>query len=270
MRWEQLTVPEFAKAVESVGQFGIIPIGVLEPHATHLPLGQDMLAAHALACRAAEIEPAIVFPAYPFGINQEGTHLPGAVAIRSELVIQLLRNICDEMARNGLKKILLLSGHGGNRYMVSLLVQSFVELKRDYAIYTMFMPGSPLPPGVLETTETGHACERETSVALELFPQLVKMVDVPKKPFTSLKRNAPLKQHNVYSPLDWYAMYPTMHVGDPGKATPEKGKKLVEVTIGRLVEAMRAIKADRVTEELMREFQVASSDPVGRALRPGA
>ena len=256
-----MTVPDFAKAVETAGEFGIVPIGVLEPHATHLPLGQDMLASHAIACRAAEVEPAIVFPAYPFGINHEAAHLPGAVIVKRDLVMGLLQNICDEMARNGLKKILLLSGHGGNRFMVNLFVQTFVEMKRDYLVYAMSVPGVP-PPGLMETTEQGHACERETSVSLALFPELVKMEDVPKKPFANLKRNGPLKERAVYSPIDWYAMYPTMHVGDPSKATEAKGKALVEVTVGRLVETIRAIKGDRVTEALVREFMLASSGPV--------
>jgi creatinine amidohydrolase len=264
MRWEQLTVPDFAKAVEAAGRFGILPIGVLEPHATHLPLGMDMLAGHAAACRAAEIEPAIVFPPYPFGINHEGAHLPGAVVIQRELALKLLQNLCDEMARNGLKKILILNSHGGNRFLLGLFVQTFVEQNRDYCVYSMMTPAHPAPPGVLETTEIGHACEYETSAALALFPELVKMQDVPQQPFPSLRRNEPLADHKVYSPMDWYAMYPTMQVGEPAKATPEKGKAIVDQCIQRLVAAIRSIKADEVTDPLMRQFQQAADDPTGR------
>jgi len=117
MQWENLTSLDFEKAVVTCDGVGLIPIGVLEPHGPHLPLGTDMFACHAVACRAAELEPTIVFHAYPYGINHESAHLPGSVVIRRDLVIALLENICDEMARHGLNKIILFSGHGGNRYL---------------------------------------------------------------------------------------------------------------------------------------------------------
>lgn len=261
MRWEQLTVPDFTKAVQTAQGFGIIPIGVLEPHATHLPLGQDMLASHMIACRAAEIEPAIVFPGYPFGILHGAGHMAGAVVLKRDLVLALLQNVCDEMARNGIKKILLLSGHGGNDAMLHLFVQTFIEEERPYIVYTMHLP-TAAPPGVLETTEIGHACEHETSVSLALFPEWVKMEDVPKRPFMDLKRGEPMKGRKIYSPVDWYARYPTAHVGDPSKGTAEKGKKIVEASVQRLVEAIRMLKADRVSDALMREQFVPTRDPV--------
>jgi len=65
MQWEQLTSGDFAKAVETCGGVGILPVGVVEVHGAHLPLGQDMMTAHAVACRAAREESALVFPAYP-------------------------------------------------------------------------------------------------------------------------------------------------------------------------------------------------------------
>ena len=64
MRWENLTMPDFARAVTDCDGVGIIPIGVLEPHSTHMPLGTDMFESHWIACKAAEREPALVFPQY--------------------------------------------------------------------------------------------------------------------------------------------------------------------------------------------------------------
>jgi creatinine amidohydrolase len=102
MQWENLTALDFEKAVRRCEGVGIIPVGVIETHASHLPLGTDMLIAHWTACHAAEREPAIVFPAYPYGINTESVHLPGAVNVRRKLVFALLENICDEMSRNSI------------------------------------------------------------------------------------------------------------------------------------------------------------------------
>lgn len=261
MRWENLTVPDFERGVEECQGVGVIPIGVIEPHGSHLPMGTDMFAIHWTACRAAERETAIVFPAYPWGINHEGAHLPGAVVVRRELVFALLENVCDEMGRNGLHKIVLLSGHGGNRYFLPLFVQTLMEKERSYCAYYAQLPGFEGTDELLETDEGGHACEGETSTSLHINPELVKLEDAPPEPFSSLKRNAELQQVGAYSPVDWYAMYPRMYVGDARPASGEKGKVLAEYHVEALVRLLQAIKADEVTQELMWEFMEGTKKP---------
>ncbi len=135
MQWENLTSLDFVAAVVACEGVGVLPIGVIEPHGPHLPLGTDMFESHTVACRAAELEPAIVFPAYPYGINHESAHLPGSVVFRREVVLALLENVCDEMARQGLTKIVILSGHGGNRHLLPLFVQTLVEKDKAYTVY---------------------------------------------------------------------------------------------------------------------------------------
>jgi len=261
MQWGNLTSLDFEQAVADSAGVGIIPVGVLEPHGPHLPLGTDTFECHAVACCAAEVEPAIVFHPYPYGINHESAHLPGSVVIRRDLTLALLENICDEMARHGLTKIILFSGHGGNRYMLPLFVQTIVESAKPYLVYDAQLLGVPEPEGVLETDETGHACESETSTALALHPTLVKMGQVPPAPFTNRRRNEALRKAGVYSPMDWYAQYPAMYVGDPGKATAAKGEALLQPRIDGLVAAIRAVKSDTVTLELHREFHDARVRP---------
>jgi creatinine amidohydrolase len=261
MQWENLTSYEFEKAVVTCQGVGIISVGVMEPHASHLPLGTDMLAAHWVACRAAEQEPAIVYHQYPYGINHESAHLPGSVVIRRELVFALLENICDEMSRHGLKKIILHNGHGGNRFYLPLFVQTLVELDKDYVVYFGNLPYFPDKGQVLETKEGGHACEAETSTMLHITGENVKMDLVPPKPFTSLKRNQELANAGGYSPVDWYAMYPHMYVGDASVATAEKGAALLKYEVAALVELIRAVKADEVTPALMAEFLAKKHNP---------
>ena len=260
MQWEHLTVPDFAKAVEACGGVAILPVGVIEPHGAHLPLGQDALAVHRLACDAAEREPAIVFPLYPWGINHEAAHLPGAVVLKRDLVLQLLENVCDEMARNGLKKIILINGHGGNRFALPLFVQTYVEKHPDYAVYFARLPFLPGTEGLLETSEIGHACEAETSEALHLFSELVQMEAVP-QPFTELHRGDALREAGGYSPMDWYSMYPTMYVGDATKATAEKGRVICEQQTQNVVRLIKAVKDDTVTPQLLAEFLDAGRHP---------
>lgn len=261
MQWEQLTSLDFAAAVQQCQGVGIIPIGVLEAHASHLPLGTDMFTAHFVACRAAAQETAVVFPPYPFSINHETAHLPGGLVIKRDLAFALLENICDEMYRNGLNKIILISGHGGNRFFLPLFVQTLPEKLKPYVVYYADLPVVPMDETILEHPENGHACEAETSMIRHIDDSLVKMAQIPARPFTNLHRNQPLADAGGYSPMDWYAMYPHMYVGDAHKATAAKGEKLLNFRAERLVDLIRAVKADNLTPELLAEFNARQVRP---------
>ncbi len=261
MQWENLTSLDFEKALQDCQGVGIIPVGVIEAHASHLPLGMDSFAAHWSACRAAEQEPAVVFPMYPFGINIESAHLPGALVLQRELIFALLENICDEMARNGLTRIILHNGHGGNRFFLPLFVQTLPEKGKAYTVYYADLPFFAGADELLECAEYGHACEAETSVMLHIDAGLVKMNQVPPQPFTSLGRNKELENVGAYSQMDWYAMYPHMYVGDAGKASAEKGQIMLEDEVEALVALIRAVKADQVTPGLVIEFNQRKARP---------
>ena len=261
MKWECLTAPDFEKAVIDCKGVGIIPVAVIEPHGPHLPLGTDMFESHWTACRAAEKEKAVVFPAYPYTINHGSDHLPGSIVIRLEVVFALLENICDEMARHGLTKIIFLSGHGGNKYFLPLFVQTLTEKDKAYTVYYADIPHFQGADKVLDTTETGHACEAETSTGLYINESLVKMDRVPVKPFSSLKRNKPLTDAGAYSPVDWYSQYPDMYVGDPSKGSAEKGKVMAEARVTAVANLIRAVKEDNVTPTLQAEFIAKKQKP---------
>ena len=202
MQWENLTSLDFQQYVKECQGVGIISIGVIEAHASHLPLGTDAISCHWIACRAAEREPAIVFPFYPFRVNIESVHLPGSVNIRQEIIFSLLENICDEMARNGLNKIILHNGHGGNRFFLPLFVQMLPEKKKSYVVYQADLPHNPDAGKMLESGEYGHACEGETSMMLHISPELVKMDQIPAKPFKNLERNKALQDAGAYTQVD--------------------------------------------------------------------
>ena len=81
------------------------------------------------------------------------------------------------------------------------------------------------------------------------------------EPFTNLQRNQPLAQTGAYSPVDWYAMYPIMYVGDARKATAEKGEVIMDKLVEALVSLLRAVKEDTVTPNLFQEFLAGSHKP---------
>ena len=185
MQWEQLTATDFANAVHETGVC-ILPLGVLEKHSEHLPLGTDYLIGHRVACLAAEREPAVVFPPFYFGQIYEARCFPGTFTVAPGLLLELLQSVLDEIGRNGFKKIILFNAHGGNTHFLRFLAQSQLWEQKPY---TLYMPTQWLSPeaekqwvAMRSTDYGGHACEEETSLVLGIHPELVKMDRVPEQP----------------------------------------------------------------------------------------
>ena len=169
MRWEELTGDQFAAAVEQCQGVCLIPLSVLERHGHHLPLGTDMYIGREICRRAAAQIP-------------EARHLAGTVSIDGDLMVRLLDNVCREIARNGLKKIVLVNAHGGNHGLVALFNMLQLYSPCDYVVYvvqpvTLAFAGELDAPW--EPSRDGHAGPGETSMILAIRPDLVDMQRVP-------------------------------------------------------------------------------------------
>ena len=257
MKWSDLTSVNFKKAVDECEGVCLLPLGVVEKHGEHLPLGTDFPTAQEIACRAAEIEPAIVFPEYYFTQIQEAKHQPGCIAIGAEVMWKLLENVCDEIARNGLRKIIFVNGHGGNNSFLPYFIRMTLEKQKDYVIY-LHHGWVPFPEyqeewnQMRQTEEDGHAGEMETSIIMAILPELVKLKDLAEKPGKALGRLNHLP--NLVTAMNWYSDYPDHYAGDGHYGTAEKGKVLMDSFVKTLVKIIQAVKADTETERLYKEF----------------
>lgn len=101
VRWDELTASDWQKAMEQSAATCILPVGILEKHGPHAPLGSDLIYVRELAKRVTKQEYAVVFPEYLFGQIYEAKHQPGTFALPSRLVLELLDATCEEIARNG-------------------------------------------------------------------------------------------------------------------------------------------------------------------------
>ena len=219
-----------------------------------MPLGIDTFNVEARTRRACEEAGVVMFPAIPFMENGEAVNNPGAVAIRAEVLMPFLWNIFDEIARNGFRKIVLVNGHGGNNNLVGYLLQDFLQRDRDYMIYLCTVGHDPkLMAKVLETEIQDHAGEMETSMSLCNVPELVKMENVPDKPYPKKGRAAHLKEAQ---PAPWWcADVPNHYVGDARPATPEKGRIFLENLVERMVACFESVKKDTKTAEVWEEYR---------------
>jgi len=255
MQWEQLTASDFADAVRETGVC-VIAMGVLEKHSEHMPLGTDYLIGHALACRAAEQEPAVVFPPFYFGQIYEARCFPGTVTIKPSLLLELVQGVFDEIGRNGFKKIIVYNAHGGNDHLLKFLAQCSLWEEKPYHLY---MPLHFLSPegekewqAMRDTSFGGHACEEETSYVLGTHPHLVKMERVPADPAPPLGRMGDFPP--TFTAIGWYSDFPEHYTGDAHSATEEKGQTLVRLASDYLAQYIAAVKADEVVPALNAEF----------------
>jgi creatinine amidohydrolase len=268
MNWEELTANQFPEAVSKAQGVCLLPLSCIERHGHHLPLGTDMFIGHDLCRRAAALEPAIVFPDLIFTQILEARHYPGTVALDPDLILRLLDNVCREIARNGLSKIVLVSTHGGNWHFVRFFAQVQLDQQRDYVVYVADPPLLPEDEAAIntqwETTVDGHAGEKETSMMLAIRPELVDVEQMPVEPEgMPLERLKALAERGVYTGIWWYADHPTHYCGDGRPATPQKGKRFLEARARALAAAIRLIKQDQETRRLQDEFFAGTGHHVG-------
>jgi creatinine amidohydrolase len=266
MRWEELTGDRFAEAVEECQGVCLVPLSVLERHGHHLPLGTDMYEARGMVSRVAALEPVIEFPDYFFTQIPEARHLAGTISIDGDLMVKLLDNVCREIARNGLKKIVLVNAHGGNLGLISFFNTLQLYTPRDYVVYVV-ETFSLLFSGEVEAPwdpadEGGHAGPGETSMMLALRPDLVHMDRVPDDgEGQARKRLETLREAGVQTGMRWYADYPTHYAGNAAYATAETGERFLDKMAEAIARAVRVIKADTETKRLQDEFFAGSTSP---------
>jgi creatinine amidohydrolase len=256
-RWDELTASEWPKALQLSDSTCILPIGILEKHGPQAPIGSDLIQVREWAARATKKEYAVVFPDYFYGQINEARHQYGTFALPERIVWDLLEATCDEIGRNGFKKILIINGHGGNPQLIRYFIQTRLEKQRNYAVYFFEPSSDSLYSKELKALHKSdpagdmHAGEGETSVLLYLRPDLVKMDSASIQSGANQNR---LHIPNVYTAIWWYADFPNHYAGDASKATVELGKLVTEHIIGQLVTALKDVKADAKTLALQQEF----------------
>ena len=259
MLWEELTAQDFKAGIGKSKGVCVLPIGVLEKHGDHLPLGMDMFMVNAVAKKAAEKAPVIVFPYYFFGQIAEARHQPGCIAPSHRLMMDSLLEMCDEIHRNGFKKILILSGHGGNRHFLPFFAKMFPAINRQYAVY--IYNGYEIEEEQRKDIESrsgiakmgDHGGFLETSLLMFLRPELVHLKRVKVEESVSLDRLKNLKDNNIYTGFNWYANYPHHFAGDPSAAKPEYGELIFDILVSNAVKIIETVKADDVSLNLIKE-----------------
>lgn len=264
VKYEELTAPDFVQAVKLAEGVCVLPIGILEKHGPHLPVGTDLLDCREVALQAVKKEYAVVFPQYYFGQIYEAKHQPGTIAYSTDLVWKLLQETCEELARNGLKKIVIVNGHGGNRMFLQYFCQAQLASRKDYVVILFRPEDDPevtaKVTALRKTTGDDHAGETETSVMLSHRPDLVRTERAKDQSGENMKRLDHLPY--IFTGIWWYARYPNHYCGDGSQASTEIGKLLVESESGQLAGLIAKVKKDADLLKLQQEFHDRAEDPL--------
>jgi len=270
MLWENLREEEFAPAIEKSKGVCVMPVACIEKHGQHLPVNTDILVAEATAKLAAEIEDVCIFPTFKFGEIGGIRQHRGSVILSVELQMQILKETCSEIARNGFKKIILLNGHGGNGTLLNHFVNSLLYEKNDYAV--VFRRAYDTGIGDIvhdldngidvkhlteEDKETirdfvynhkvmGHACLEETSLIMAIAPELVKLERMYQDNGLPTGVTADYAKWGMSNATRfWYLEHPDHYSAHhPEKATATIGRALLDKYVERQVGAVRLLKQD--------------------------
>ena len=267
VKWEELSSAEFVKAVQQAQGTCLLPIGIMEKHGLHLPLGNDLINVRYASLHAAEQEYVLVFPEYYASQIFEARHQPGTVAYSARLQLDLLQETTDEMGRNGCKKIIIVNGHGGNEHLLPFFAQAQLASPHDYIVYVFNRPShsesdlTGRPP----MKSSGHAVdfhagEGETSRTMVARPDLVHL-DRAKNESGADQARQKLPD-SLYTGIWWYARFPNHYAGDGSVASKELGEFDTKMAISDLVAAIRAVKADSEGLKLQKQFFEEATHPL--------
>ncbi len=241
----ELTWPEAKERFELV-DIALLPVGAIEQHGPHLPLDTDAFDAAYLAKEVAagcsQPRP-VVLPLIPYGVSYHHADFKGTISVSPDTLARLVHDVGMSAAQNGVKKLVVVNGHGGNVPALHFAAQT---INRDARIFTCVESGETSDADVYAMAETPndvHAGEIETSTVLALRPDAVRLGKrrkfVPK--FSSHYLDFTSKRS-----VSWYArtarLSPSGVLGDPTKASREKGERMWAVMIKNLVELVEHLK----------------------------
>ena len=243
----------------------LVPIGSLEQHGPHLPLGTDTITAHEVARRAAEIADVPYTPPLWAGYSPQHLRDPesatGSITLRPETLNAVLYEIARSLIHHGWNKLIFVNGHGSNVKVIDPVLRriryetgAMVALYKPYAERYMGMLKGLLenPP---EETPGWHASELETSQVMAHNPDLVRMdraVDTRAHAPAWLPESfrkvdgAPDVEFQGYQyftfPMDHGEFTETGVIGNPFRATAAKGEQALDGFARHLVDAIDAFR----------------------------
>ena len=232
-----------AAQMAAAGALVVWPVGALEQHGPHLPLGTDALVLDAIisGCRK-ELGAAfngLFLPMLRYGKSPEHLNFAGTVSLQAETLLAAANDVVRSLARHGFNRIVVFNGHGGN----AALLQSYafdLRVAYDVQVYNLDLWGGGFFTDMIAKyfpalkSKEVHAASVETALMQYLYPQLVG--EVP-----------PSGEQEEFDGLrhGWLAedFSPSGVIGDPSFANPEVGERIYQEAVIRASGLLRELTA---------------------------
>src|SRR5215469_14894609 len=253
-RYGELTWPE-VKVAADAGKVAVVPVATIEDHGRHLPIDTDVRLCVAVCEEAVSraADRAVLVPPIIHGFTPHHMDFPGPITIGAETFIQYGVDVCTSLARHGFERILIVNGHGSNTPFVDIMARLTIVQTGALAAAVNYWAA----PGVREVAESlresdkvggmNHACEFETSIYLALRPDLVDMSkaarDLSHAPTKNYWTDLVAGDGPLVMMEHWSALSESGVMGDPTKATAEKGARLLAAAAAGIVELIDELRA---------------------------
>jgi creatinine amidohydrolase len=233
-------------------QAAVLPFGATEPHNLHMPYGTDNFQVQVLAERACQKAydagaGVVLLPTVPFGVNTNHLQVPGALALSltPTTLLRILADLVDSLERQGVRKLVLLNGHGGNE--LKPLTRELHHRTRVFlCVCDWYRMAADLYPQIFDHPGE-HADEVETSLGLAFFPALVK----PEQADAGAARPTRFEAINrgwVSITRPWHLATTNTGLGDPAGASADKGRRLMDALVDRLAAFLTELAAAPLDE----------------------
>jgi creatinine amidohydrolase len=235
--WTAIHWPDIAKQ-DAARWIAVLPLAATEQHGPHLPLRTDVLIAEAYLARVRELLPeqlpATFLPIEEIGISTEHTDYPGTLTLSADVALKKWMAIGASVVRTGIKKLVMVTSHGGNSAAMTIVAQ---DLRAQYGLLAVTTAWSRFgaPEKIFSPEELRHGIHGgavETSIMLARFPNDVRKEAVANFVPSSIaieKQYRWLSTHRP-APLAWQAqdLHPSGAAGDATQASAEKGGRLLD------------------------------------------
>jgi len=222
----------------------IIPICSTEQHGPNGLIGTDAICAEVFAKAVGEAVDALVAPTIAVGMAQHHLGFPGSMTLRPSTLIAVVRDMVQSLSRHGFERFFFLNGHGGN---VATVTAAFSEIYAEASLSPSGSNGySPrctlqnwydtqaarqLSRELYGRQEGSHATPSEVSVTFHAYPEAIKQ---------AVLSPAVAPSGRFTDSADYRRRFPDGRIGsNPGLASPEHGKRILDAAVPELAQAYR-------------------------------
>ena len=256
VQFEKMTWKEIQAATKESKGIAIIPVGAVEEHGPHNPVGTDSIETYEIGLRAAQQTQTVILPLVWFGNSRSLMDFPGSIGIRPMVLKEYVHDVILSLIKHGFSRPLLLDGHSGNYGALDILIEDVMLETGIKTLHVRAWDLASIPKPADTPAYDGHGGLSETSAMLYLAPDCVnreEMLDcAPEADLSQFGSVFPTPSSKfakgaIVFPMMMGELVKEGHHGDPKQASAERGKALIDAKAMALAEFIDLLKNDLIS-----------------------